>query len=62
MAFSMSKVHKPGGTTWVSGTHHVIYSFGFTMPQLGMKILNDITLGETQSPSKSFLYLLHPFK
>jgi DNA modification methylase len=37
------RVIKPHGTIWVTGTHHVIFSVGFAMQQLGMKILNDIT-------------------
>lgn len=32
----------PNGTLWVSGTQHVIYSVGYAMQQLDMKILNDI--------------------
>ena len=36
------KLLNPNGTLWVSGTHHVIYSVGYAMQQLGMKILNDI--------------------
>lgn len=36
------KLLKPNGTIWVSGTHHVIYSIGYAMQQLRMKILNDI--------------------
>ena len=31
------------GTLWVSGTMHVIYSVGFAMQQLEMKILNNVT-------------------
>jgi site-specific DNA-methyltransferase (adenine-specific) len=34
---------KPDGTIWVSGTHHIIFSIGFAMQQLGYRILNDIT-------------------
>jgi site-specific DNA-methyltransferase (adenine-specific) len=34
---------KSDGTIWVSGTHHVIFSIGFAMQQLGWRILNDIT-------------------
>jgi len=36
------RVLKPNGTIWVTGTHHVIFSVGYAMQQLGMKILNDI--------------------
>ncbi len=41
---------KPNGTLWVSGTHHVIYSVGFAMQQLGMKILNDIVWEKPNPP------------
>lgn len=37
-------------TLWVSGTHHVIYSVGYGMQQLGMKILNDITWEKPNPP------------
>jgi site-specific DNA-methyltransferase (adenine-specific) len=33
---------KPNGTMWVSGTQYVIFSIGYAMQQLDMKILNDI--------------------
>ena len=36
------RVLKPNGSIWVTGTHHVIFSVGFAMQQLGFKILNDI--------------------
>ena len=36
------RVLKPNGTIWVTGTHHVIFSVGYAMQQLGYKILNDI--------------------
>lgn len=55
------KVLKPNGTIWVSGTHHVIYSVGYVMQQLGMKILNKHYLGKTQSASEPFLPLFYPF-
>ena len=31
------RVLKPNGTLWVTGTHHVIFSVGYAMQQLGMK-------------------------
>ncbi|MCX7861409.1 MAG: site-specific DNA-methyltransferase, partial [Bacteroidales bacterium] len=43
---------KPNGTIWVSGTHHVIFSVGFAMQQLGMKILNNITWEKPNPPPK----------
>ncbi len=41
---------KPNGTIWVSGTHHVIFSIGYAMQQLGCKILNDIAWEKTNPP------------
>ena len=38
------------GTLVVSGTHHVIFSVGFAMQQLGMKILNSITWEKPNPP------------
>lgn len=37
------RVLKPGGTIWISGTYHSIYSCGFALQVAGYKILNDIT-------------------
>ena len=54
------KVLKPSGTIWVSGTHHVIYSVGYAMQQLGMKILNDITWEKPNPPPNlSCRYFTH---
>lgn len=51
---------KPNGTIWVSGTHHVIYSVGFAMQQLGMKILNDIAWEKPNPPPNlSCRYFTH---
>ncbi len=44
------KLLKPNGTIWVSGTHHIVYSIGFAMQQLGMKILNNITWEKPNPP------------
>lgn len=41
---------KPNGTIWVTGTHHVIFSVGFAMQQLGFKILNDIAWEKPNPP------------
>ncbi|MDD5435993.1 MAG: site-specific DNA-methyltransferase [Candidatus Omnitrophica bacterium] len=38
------------GTIWVSGTSHVIFSIGFAMQQLGLKILNDIAWYKVNPP------------
>lgn len=34
---------KPGGTLWVSGTQHVIFSVGYAMQELGFHLLNTVT-------------------
>ena len=48
------------GTIMVSGTHHVIYSVGFAMQQLGMKILNNITWEKPNPPPNlACRYLTH---
>lgn len=54
------KILKPNGTIWVSGTQHVIYSVGYAMQQLGMKILNDITWEKPNPPPNlSCRYFTH---
>ena len=48
------------GTLWVSGTHHVIYSIGYAMQQLKMKILNDIAWEKPNPPPNlSCRYFTH---
>ncbi len=48
------------GTIWVSGTHHVIYSIGFAMQELGFKILNSITWEKPNPPPNlSCRYFTH---
>lgn len=54
------KVLKDNGTLWVSGTHHVIFSVGFAMQQLGMKILNDVIWEKPNPPPNlSCRYFTH---
>lgn len=54
------KLLKPNGTMWVSGTHHVIYSVGYAMQQLGMKILNDVAWEKPNPPPNlSCRYFTH---
>jgi site-specific DNA-methyltransferase (adenine-specific) len=54
------RVLKPNGTIWVSGTHHVIFSVGFAMQQLGFKILNDIAWEKPNPPPNlSCRYFTH---
>jgi site-specific DNA-methyltransferase (adenine-specific) len=54
------RVLKPNGTIWVTGTHHVIFSVGFAMQQLGYKILNDIAWEKPNPPPNlSCRYFTH---
>lgn len=51
---------KKDGTIWVSGTHHIIYSVGFAMQLLGLKILNDISWEKPNPPPNlSCRYFTH---
>jgi site-specific DNA-methyltransferase (adenine-specific) len=51
---------KPNGTLWVSGTQHVIFSIGYAMQQLDMKILNDIIWEKPNPPPNlSCRYFTH---
>ena len=51
---------KPNGTIWVTGTHHVIFSVGFAMQQLGYKILNDIAWEKPNPPPNLSRRYFHP--
>lgn len=54
------KLLKPNGTIWVSGTQHVIYSVGYAIQKLGMKILNNITWEKPNPPPNlSCRYFTH---
>ncbi|MDQ3668403.1 MAG: site-specific DNA-methyltransferase [Acidobacteriota bacterium] len=54
------KVLKPNGTIWVTGTHHVIFSVGHAMQQLGFRILNDIAWEKPNPPPNlSCRYFTH---
>ena len=44
------KILKPNGSMMVSGTFHVIYSIGFAMQELDMKLLNNITWQKPNPP------------
>ncbi|MGF1483101.1 MAG: DNA-methyltransferase [Opitutales bacterium] len=51
---------KPDGTLWVSGTHHVIYSVGFALQELGFKLLNTIVWEKPNPPPNlSCRYFTH---
>ncbi len=54
------KLLKPNGTLWISGTQHVIYSIGFALQQIDMKILNNITWEKPNPPPNlSCRYFTH---
>jgi site-specific DNA-methyltransferase (adenine-specific) len=54
------RVLKPDGTLWVTGTHHVIFSIGLALQQLGFKILNDIAWEKPNPPPNlSCRYFTH---
>ena len=54
------RVLKPNGTIWISGTHHVIFSVGYALQQLGYKILNDIAWEKANPPPNlSCRYFTH---
>jgi site-specific DNA-methyltransferase (adenine-specific) len=54
------RVLRPSGTIWVSGTHHVIFSVGFAMQQLGFHLLNTITwFKPNASPNLSCRFFTH---
>ncbi len=55
------RVLKPGGTIWVSGTHHVIFSLGFALQTLGFRIINSVAW-EKLDPSPNALHTVftHP--
>ena len=54
------RVLRPNGTIWVTGTHHVIFSVGYAMQQLGYKILNDIAWEKPNPPPNlSCRYFTH---
>ena len=36
------RVLRPGGSLWVTGTHHIIFSLGFALRQLDFRIINHI--------------------
>jgi site-specific DNA-methyltransferase (adenine-specific) len=54
------RVLKPNGSIWVTGTHHVIFSVGYAMQELGFKILNDIAWEKPNPPPNlSCRYFTH---
>ncbi len=54
------RVLTDAGSLWVSGTHHVIFSVGFAMQQLGFKVLNDVIwVKPNPPPNLSCRYFRH---
>ena len=54
------QVLKDDGTIWVSGTMHKIYSVGFTLQQLGYKLMNEICwFKPNAAPNLSCRYFTH---
>jgi len=54
------RVLKPNGTIWITGTHHVIFSIGYALQQLGYKLLNDIAWEKPNPPPNlSCRYFTH---
>ena len=44
------RVLKPGGTIWVSGTHHIIFSIGFALQSLKFKVINSVVWEKPDPP------------
>ena len=44
------RVLKPGGTIWVSGTHHAIFSVGFALQTLGFTVINSVAWEKPDPP------------
>jgi site-specific DNA-methyltransferase (adenine-specific) len=44
------RVLKPNGTLWVTGTHHIIFSLGFALQQLGFRIINSVAWQKPDPP------------
>jgi site-specific DNA-methyltransferase (adenine-specific) len=38
------RILKPDGTIWVTGTHHIIFSLGFALQTMNLKLINVIRL------------------
>lgn len=57
------EVLSDGGSFWVSGTHHVIYSVGYGLQELGAKILNTIVWEKKNPPPNlACRYYTHSFE
>jgi len=38
------RILRLGGTIWVTGTHHIIFSLGFALQTIGFKVINNIEI------------------
>ncbi|HEY6750779.1 MAG TPA: hypothetical protein VI027_05590, partial [Rubrobacteraceae bacterium] len=45
----------PDGTLWVTGTHHISFSLGFALQQLGYRIINEL-VWENPAPVPNALH------
>src|SRR5215218_8937944 len=45
-----SRILKPDGTIWVTGTHHIFFSLGFALQTMRFKIINQITWAKPDPP------------
>jgi site-specific DNA-methyltransferase (adenine-specific) len=43
-------VLKPGGSIWVSDTHHAIFSVGFALQASGFRIINSVVWERPDPP------------
>jgi DNA modification methylase len=44
------RILRPGGTIWVTGTHHIIFSLGFALQTIKLKLINQITWAKPDPP------------
>ena len=47
---SARRVLKPGGTLWVTGTHHISFSIGFALQSLDYRIINSVVWEKPDPP------------
>ena len=45
-----SRILKPDGTIWVTGTHHIIFSLGFALQSMRFKVINAIAWEKPDPP------------
>jgi site-specific DNA-methyltransferase (adenine-specific) len=44
------RILRPGGTIWVTGTHHIIFSLGFALQTMKLKLINSIVWEKPDPP------------